>query len=257
MGRTLVNDFVQPLRSGRILVMDGAMGTELQRLHASPESIHSSYVTASADVLLTNTFQTHDPTRLHAEWRVAIRAAREAKPRFLVAGVGPVPNLTPSLASAILAECRDTDGVVLETWTSFVELEIFAKARPSDLPMLVSFTFLHDGLATFAGASPGECARVAEQHGAIAIGANCGKDIDMDDMRRIVERYRSTCALPIFVRPNAGTPRNGVYPRSPTTMAAQLPALLDAGVTMIGGCCGTTPEHIRAFREVVDRYAER
>jgi 5-methyltetrahydrofolate--homocysteine methyltransferase len=95
----------------------------------------------------------------------------------------------------------------------------------------------------------------------VAIGANCGKEIDMDDMVRIVERYRSACDLPIFVRPNAGTPkrtRSGWrYPRTPAAMAAGLPALLEAGVTMVGGCCGTTPEHIRAFRKVVDAWNQR
>jgi methionine synthase I (cobalamin-dependent) len=75
-----MNDFVRALRSGRILVMDGAMGTELQRLHASAEQVHASYVAASADVLLTNTFQTHDPHRLHADWRAAIRAAAILSP---------------------------------------------------------------------------------------------------------------------------------------------------------------------------------
>jgi 5-methyltetrahydrofolate--homocysteine methyltransferase len=212
-------------------------------------TIHASYVTSHADVLLTNTFMMGAD---HAAWQAAIACARKARPRFLLADVGPFEHVTSKIASAILDEAQSTDGVLLETWTSFADLEIFARARPGALPMLVSFTYLHDGLTTFAGATPEECARVAEQCGAVAVGANCGKEIDMADMLRIVEHYRSASTLPIFVRPNAGTPVNGRYPRTPAAMAAELPALLDAGLAMIGGCCGTTPEHIRAFREVVE-----
>jgi 5-methyltetrahydrofolate--homocysteine methyltransferase len=65
----------------------------------------------------------------------------------------------------------------------------------------------------------------------------------------------------LFARPNAGTPqlrgKRWIYPRTPDSMAAQLPELLEAGATMIGGCCGTTPEHIAAFRPVIDRWNGR
>ena len=77
----------------------------------------------------------------------------------------------------------------------------------------------------------------------------------MADMLAIARRYRAVCELPIFVRPNAGTPTwteaGWVYPRTPQAMAAGAPALVEAGIAMIGGCCGTTPQHIRAFREVL------
>ena len=80
----------------------------------------------------------------------------------------------------------------------------------------------------------------------------------MSDMLELVPRYRAVCDLPIFVRPNAGTPTQSdsgwTFPHSPAQMAKDLPALLAAGATMIGGCCGTTPAHIQAFREVVDAW---
>jgi 5-methyltetrahydrofolate--homocysteine methyltransferase len=80
----------------------------------------------------------------------------------------------------------------------------------------------------------------------------------MDEIINIVRRYRQETDLPLFARPNAGTPvRQGegfVYPQTPQTMAGRLWGLLQAGVCMVGGCCGTTPEHITAFRKVVDAW---
>jgi 5-methyltetrahydrofolate--homocysteine methyltransferase len=262
--------FLSALRSGKVLLMDGAMGTELERLGNRPPkpppraaaSVHSAYTASGADVILTNTFQAHH----HEHWQTAIESARRAKPkpRFILGAIGPIEKPTKASAAAIFAECQGLDGVLLETWTSLGALKIFAKARPRALPLLISFTFLHgpgDELLTFEGKPPEACGRAAKKCGAVALGANCGKEIDMGDMREIVARYRGVCELPIFVRPNAGTPkrtRSGwKYPRSPAGMAARLPALLEAGVAMVGGCCGTTPAHIRAFRGVVDAWNNR
>jgi 5-methyltetrahydrofolate--homocysteine methyltransferase len=92
----------------------------------------------------------------------------------------------------------------------------------------------------------------------VALGVNCGRDITIDDCAEIICRYRTVTDLPLFARPNAGTPTNvdgqWVYPHTPEQMAAELPKLLEAGVSMVGGCCGTTPAHIAAFRRVVDDW---
>ncbi|HYT91367.1 MAG TPA: homocysteine S-methyltransferase family protein, partial [Gemmataceae bacterium] len=84
---------------------------------------------------------------------------------------------------------------------------------------------------------------------------NCGREIGMEDYAEILQRYRAVTELPLLVRPNAGTPveRDGqmIYPRSPEEMAARLPLLLEAGALLVGGCCGTTPEHIAAFRWIL------
>ncbi len=73
----------------------------------------------------------------------------------------------------------------------------------------------------------------------------------MDDLLEVVLAYRRVTELPLFVRPNAGTPdAQGVYPHTPAEMATKLPTLLAAGVRMVGGCCGTTPAHIAAFHKV-------
>jgi 5-methyltetrahydrofolate--homocysteine methyltransferase len=279
-----MTDLVTHLRSGTVLVMDGAMGTELIRLlHTSSlecgvrynldqpqlvRSIHRSYLDAGADVLLTNTFQANPPalacrgleSKHHEIWQAATRLARVDHPRsrYVLADIGPIEDLTVDIAASVLAECVDVDGVLLETWSSLDELKRFVDRRnAASLPLLVSFTFHRaKDLVTIQGVPPEHCAREAVRYGAAAIGTNCGKEIGMEDMLEIVKRYRDACDLPIFVRPNAGSPskRGWRYTRTPASMASALGALLEEGIAMVGGCCGTTPEHIRAFREVVDEW---
>ena len=91
-----------------------------------------------------------------------------------------------------------------------------------------------------------------------ALGVNCGREIEMNEIVEIIRRYREVTKIPLFARPNAGTPeRTGSvwhYPRTPEAMASCLPELLEAGVSMVGGCCGTTPEHIAAFRQVIEDW---
>jgi 5-methyltetrahydrofolate--homocysteine methyltransferase len=282
-----MNNLVTALRSGRVLVMDGAMGTELMRLTQSStlgccevynllqedlvQSIHRAYLDTGAEVLLTNTFQANPVAlgrrdleeRRHDIWQAAIRLAHldHERSHCVLADIGPVENCTVAIAERMLSECVDVDGILLETWSSLDDLKHFVDRRNSaSLPLLVSFTFQRTkDLQTFTGITPERCASEARRYGAVAIGANCGKEIGMEDMLEIVKRYRDACDLPTFVRPNAGSPtKTGWrYPRTPETMAAALPALLEAGIAMIGGCCGTTPEHIRQFRWVVDEWNRR
>jgi 5-methyltetrahydrofolate--homocysteine methyltransferase len=277
-----MRDLITSLRSGKVLLMDGAMGTELRRLTNAPviecgeainrsnpaliRTIHRAYLDAGADVLLTNTFQANPDAlarrglgaHLHNIWNAAIGLAHldHPRPRLVLADVGPIEKLTPETTCAILAECIGVDGVLLETWSSLDALKRFVdRPLPAGLPLLVSFTFHRTSdLMTFTGARPEQCAQAAKQYGAAALGANCGKEIGMTDLLEVVQRYRTACELPIFVRPNAGSPdKTGWrYPRTPETMASALVPLLEAGISMVGGCCGTTPEHICAFRKVVD-----
>ncbi len=125
----------------------------------------------------------------------------------------------------------------------------------------MSLTFLRGAsgkLVTLSGHRPEWFARRAKQYGIAALGVNCGRDISMEDCAEILRRYRSATDLPLFARPNAGSPAQvdgrWVYPHTPEAMAAKLPLLLEAGAAMVGGCCGTTPEHIAAFRRVVEAW---
>jgi 5-methyltetrahydrofolate--homocysteine methyltransferase len=262
------------LHSGKVLLMDGAMGTELMRRGARPSheccelwnlthpdevrAVHRAYHDAGAEVLLTNTFQVNPRAlarhglqqRLAEIWSAAVRLARaECGPTTLVlADVGPVE--ASSDLQPVLDLCGDVDGILLETWSN---LDHLRTVRSAGIPLLVSFAYQRgaDGrLVTFCGESPEACARAAQDVGAYVVGANCGWEVDMRDFLSIVRAYRSAVDLPLLVRPNAGTPEEGRYPRLVDQLASQLPALLAAGVTMVGGCCGTTPAHIAAFQKV-------
>src|SRR5262249_41650204 len=96
--------------------------------------------------------------------------------------------------------------------------------------------------------------------GVDALGVNCGRDLAVGDAAEVVRRYRQETDLPLFARPNAGTPAfvdgKWVYSWTPALLARALPELLKAGVAMVGGCCGTTPEHIAALRPVVEAWNE-
>jgi methionine synthase I (cobalamin-dependent) len=288
------------LHSGRVLLMDGAMGTELQRAGipegecyehwnlTQPEkvrAIHQAYLDAGAEVLLTNTFQAN-PTalerhglleRLDAINRAGLDLARSAAgpDRFVLASIGPLSNLhartRPRSADwypRYLPPLLTADAVLLETFSGQEELDsarllVQLAPKPRDVPVFFSLAYLREGrrgLCTRDGLRPEEHAHWAAQHGAAALGVNCGRDIGMDDIIEIIQRYRRETDLPLFARPNAGTPvRAGdrwAYPHTPEQMA-RLPELLEAGVRMIGGCCGTTPEHIAAFRPVVAAWNAR
>jgi 5-methyltetrahydrofolate--homocysteine methyltransferase len=256
-------------------------------------AIHQAYVDAGAEVLLTNTFQVvrtslgrHDPTPwgpspydetrklIALQWSAYALCRSACGPeRFVLADIGSY------LAGSRAGEFSDlsmlrravawigrTDALLLETCsTPRVRLAVRAahKVYPG-LPVLLSLTYLRDRsgrVQTISGHSPEWFAERAEQWGVAALGVNCGRDIGMDDIIEIVRRYRAVTALPLFARPNAGTPKrkgkDWVYPHTPATMAKRLPELLEAGVCMVGGCCGTTPEHIAAFRPIIDRWNAR
>lgn len=292
-----MGDFLKALHSGRVLLMDGAMGTELIRAGVprdacleelnltQPEvvqSVHRAYVEAGADVLLTNTFQAnpvalanhnllHEMTRI---WETGLAHARSvaAECHFIVADIGPfgLQDLAyeERLAKAAMIGqlLRSAGAVLVETCSNkwdFVWFSTF-KVNTMDLPLanvLVSFSFEKgppNELRTHDRLIPEACARLARRYNAKALGVNCGRDIGRAEILEIVKRYRSVTDLPLFVRPNAGTPQHidgqWVYPETPESMAGWLPELFKAGVVMVGGCCGTTPAHIAAFRKVVDAW---
>ena len=287
--------FLDALPSGRVLLMDGAMGTELRKAGLQPgacgelwnlthpervRAIHQAYVDAGAEVLLTNTFQANSSAfarynltqdHLAATWFRATNHACSVRgpSRFVAAGgtvayvlgdVGPAVDPVSSEESADLTEVRQSwlDGVLLETFSGPRVRHAARRARCFG-PVCLSLTYRRQpgkGLVTNSGHKPEWFARRAVKWGAAALGVNCGRDVGMDEVIEIVRRYRQETDLPLFARPNAGTPtREGdgwVYPQTPERMAARLPELLEAGVSMVGGCCGTTPEHVAAFRSVLD-----
>ena len=115
------------------------------------------------------------------------------------------------------------------------------------------------GFFTVMGVSIEKAAAGLEAAGADVVGSNCGTGID--DMISIARAMARATRLPLIIQPNAGLPesRGGriVYNETPEFMAARVPELLDLGVAVVGGCCGTTPEHVRAIRGAVDAWRGR
>ncbi len=287
--------FREALRSGRVLLMDGAMGTELQRAGmrdgecyehwnlTHPErvrAIHRAYVNAGARCLLTNTFQAN-PIALEKHGlgqelerinEAAVEIARSVcgPDGYVLADIGPMKTLARNRLDPVFRSLGRADGYLLETWVASL-LHLFLDRRLSweswnsdDLPVLFSLTCAYDSqsgekLPVLARLEP--FARWAEKVGIAGLGVNCGQDMSLDDVVEMIRRYRQVTDLPLFARPNAGTPtRRGdrwVYPLTPDQMAGRLPELLEAGITLFGGCCGTTPEHVAACRPVIDAWNAR
>ncbi|HEV3257534.1 MAG TPA: homocysteine S-methyltransferase family protein [Gemmataceae bacterium] len=278
--------------------MDGAMGTELLRAGAGEagshdlcnlthpkrvRAVHQEYVDAGATVLLTNTFQAnpaalarHDAEdQLEAVCRAGVEIARAvAGPdRYAVADIGPlfdprergwtIGDLTA--VEQICSSMEGADAVLLETFSdpwAFVAAEFCGAAlQHRQVPLLLSVTYrlTRSGkVRTAGGHRPEMFARQAGRRGIAALGVNCGRDVGMNEVIEVVRRYRQVTDLPLFARPNAGSPARvdgrWVYPHTSDRMAERLPELLEIGVAMVGGCCGTTPAHIAAFRPVIDRW---
>jgi 5-methyltetrahydrofolate--homocysteine methyltransferase len=297
--------FLKALYSERVLLMDGAMGTQLQRAGLRPgepgaqwnlthpekvRAIHEAYLAAGADCLLTNTFQSNpaalarhgldDQVEAINQAAIALaRSARGGRP-FVLADVGPMHDEgegasdglgDPDILRRTVRTLLDTDALLFETWSDPVALlKLSSIIGPvldlAGLPTLLSLTYsrrdgAQRGLWSHSGHPPEWFAMQARHSGIAALGVNCGRDVGMDEIIDIVRRYRQVTDLPLFARPNAGTPSERgdewLYPRTPAEMAERAEELLEAGATMIGGCCGTTPEHIAAFRTVIDNWNAR
>jgi 5-methyltetrahydrofolate--homocysteine methyltransferase len=280
------------LDSTKVILMDGAIGTELQRAELGegecgelwnrthPErvrAIHQRYLEAGARTLLTNTFQAHPQAlarfgledRASDLIRAGIDLARSvASPETFVLGdLGPIPRTTrPDAVEQMIQGFRGADALLLETFSEPDDIAWILRAAQSvdpagSLPVLISLTFLKTAsgrLQTATGLSPEEALARIPSDQVAALGVNCGREIGMEEITAIVHRFHGVSDRPLFARPNAGTPVRSVsgwlYPHSPKAMAERLPELLQAGVRMVGGCCGTTPEHIRAFRPVVEAW---
>ncbi|HTX74420.1 MAG TPA: homocysteine S-methyltransferase family protein [Rectinemataceae bacterium] len=246
--------------------------------------IASDYRSAGADMVETNSFggssirlQGHGLAARAAELNeAAARLSREAvgDSAWVIASMGPTGKmlLTGDVseaelfdAFAVQAESLErggADALCIETMSDMQEAEIAIRAakEASRLEILATFTFektVHGYYRSMMGLSPEDAAAGALAAGADVIGTNCGNGFA--GMIDIVTVMRAAApGVPILVQANAGLPlaRDGVivYPETPEYMASLVPALLDAGANVVGGCCGTTPAHIAAIRRAVDSY---
>jgi 5-methyltetrahydrofolate--homocysteine methyltransferase len=158
------------------------------------------------------------------------------------------------------------DAIIIETQTSLEELGVAIKAaREADAPCIIAslaYDLSQDGtfFKTMMGVSPEEAAEFVTSNGAHIVALNCGTGMDMVAAARVARLYRAHSQLPIMVQPNAGLPvlenLKAVYKQLPGDMAAAVPEALEAGVAIVGSCCGSTPEHTRAIRQKVDAFVE-
>jgi 5-methyltetrahydrofolate--homocysteine methyltransferase len=288
--------------ASRVLLGDGAMGTQLQQAGLEPGhcgeawnldhpdrvlAIQRAYVAAGSDCLLTNTFGAsrimlarHGEADRTADINAAaVGIARDAlgsRPGFVIGDIGPFGGLMEPYGEIAPAEVErafreqaralvaaGADAIIIETQTALEELEIgLAAAREAGAPVVIgsiAFDRTTDGqdAKTMMGVGPEQAAEFLAAHGADLAALNCGTGVDMAMAAAVVRRYRATCGLPTMAQPNAGQPVledfKVVYRETPDEMAAGLPELLRAGARIVGGCCGSTPDHIRCFRTILDR----
>jgi 5-methyltetrahydrofolate--homocysteine methyltransferase len=247
--------------------------------------VQRRYVEAGSDVLLSHTFgacrimlnRYGEGERTSEINRAAVGIARQALGArgYVLGDIGPFGGLMEPYGEIAPAEVErafreqagalveaGADGVIIETQTALEELAIaIAAAREAGAAVVIgSIAFdrmvEEDDVRTMMGISPEQAAEFMVAHGCDVAALNCGTGIDMAMAARVVARYRSACGLPVMVQPNAGQPvledMKVVYKETPDEMAAGLPGLLAAGPRIVGGCCGSTPAHIRRFRQVLD-----
>jgi 5-methyltetrahydrofolate--homocysteine methyltransferase len=269
---------------GGLLITDGAWGTQLQALGLAPgaapdtwnlahpervEAVARAYVEAGSQVILTNTFRANAVAMegdLEAINRAGVAISkRAAGARALVfASIGPTGKMlmtgeiAPAQASAAFAAQAaalseaGADALLLETMSDVEEARLaVAAAKTTGLPVVVSFAF-DSGKnkdRTMMGATPEAVAAAMLEAGADAVGANCG--VGVEYAAPICRRLRTACGLPIWIKPNAGLPKmDGAaisYGTSAEFFASHYHALREAGASFLGGCCGSTPDFIRAL----------
>jgi 5-methyltetrahydrofolate--homocysteine methyltransferase len=267
----------------------GACGEAWNQTH--PErvlAIQRRYAEAGSDCILTNTF---GGSRImlnrhgHAEDvagvnKAAVAIAREAfdgRPGYVIGDIGPFGGLMEPYGDFTAAQVREAfneqaralveagaDAIIIETQTSLEELAIgIEAAREAGAPCIIgslAYDVTLDGstFRTMMGIDPERAAEFMEEKGAHVIALNCGTRMDMVRAREAVLRYRAVSGLPIMAQPNAGQPQlvdmKVVYDETPEQMVVAVVPLIQAGANIIGACCGSTPDHIRAFRAAIDDY---
>jgi 5-methyltetrahydrofolate--homocysteine methyltransferase len=248
--------------------------------------IQRAYAEAGADCILTNTFgASRIMLNRHGEAdrtsdinRAAVSIARQALNGrgFVFGDIGPFGGLMEPYGDiartdvefAFREQARalvdgGVDAIIIETQTALEELEIaIAAAREAGAPVVigsVAFDKMLDfeDVRTMMGVSPEQAAEFMVGKGCDILALNCGTGIDMRRASEIIRRYRAISGLPTMAQPNAGQPvlenMQVLYKETPEQMAEGFPALLDAGARIIGGCCGSTPDHIRRFRQLLDQ----
>lgn len=268
-----------------LLILDGAMGTVLQQRGLPPggvpellnltdpellQGVYRSYVESGSQVVYANTFGAnglklsrtgHSPKEIITAAISVAKQAVSGTGTKVALDIGPLGELLEPLGTltfeqayelfremAVAGQQAGADLVVIETMTDLYEAKaaLLAVKENTTLPVFVTMSFEPSG-RTFTGCTIPSMARTLEGLGADAIGLNCsvGPDLLLPLLKELCEHTR----LPVIAKPNAGLPDplDGHYDMSPEAFAAAVLPCLEAGVTIFGGCCGTSPDYIKAL----------
>ena len=251
-------------------------------------AIQKRYADAGSDCILTNTFggsrimlnrhgHASDVVGVN---RAAVEISRVAfggRPGYVIGDIGPFGGLMQPHGDFTEAEVRaafeeqakalveaGADAIIIETQTSLEELGIGIQAALQAGAACVIGSMAYDvtldgsTFRTMMGIDPERAAAFMEEQGAHIVALNCGTRMDMVRARDAVQRYRRVSELPVMAQPNAGQPKlvemKVVYDETPEQMVEGLVPLVEAGTNILGACCGSTPDHIRAFRQALDAH---
>ena len=278
---------IKKLTDKGILLFDGAMGTMLQKrglpTGGLPElynlshpqvvtEIHREYVRAGARVVTTNTFQAN-PLKIPEESGVeavidaGVRLAAASGAPFVALDVGPLGQLMAPMGTvsfeqayeifrrqAVQGEKSGADCIIMETFSDLLEIKtaVLAAKENTGLPVLCTMTYQGD-LRTFLGTDPVTATLTLQSLGVDAVGVNCS--LGPDELMPVVERILAYAKIPVIVQPNAGLPQlvdgETVYAVTPEHFCGSVEKMVEKGVRIVGGCCGTTPEFTRLLGEMI------
>ena len=246
--------------------------------------IHSRYLKAGANFITTNTFgcnplKMKDSGYCYCDMiKAAVANAKKArelvnKEAYIVLDIGPIGQLLEPLgtltfdeayeiiASQVLLVKDEVDAVLLETMTDLYEVKagILAVKENSDLPLFVTMTF-EENKRTLTGTDPLTFVNVVEGLGVDVLGVNCS--LGPTELKPIIDEILAVSSTPILIQPNAGLPclheGHTCYEVTSEEYALSMIEYMQRGVSIVGGCCGTTPEFIEALKKVaIDQVVER
>lgn len=272
------------------LLMDGGMGTLIQsrglhEIHGIPdllnithpsdiEEIQRAYVEAGADCITTNTFSSNrlklegTGVSVAAVYEAAANIARNSGAKLVAGDIGPTGALLEPLGTcsfedayevfseqAKAAEGAGCDLILIETMTDLLEAKaaVLAAVENTSIPVFATMSFGEDD-RTVLGTTPEIAATTLSSIGACAVGSNCS--LGPSELAGAIGKMAPYSRGAVIAQPNAGLPRlvdgKTVFEVEAEEFATSMSAILDAGATVIGGCCGTTPDHIRGLRRLID-----
>ena len=286
------DEYLERVLAGReTLLFDGAMGTMLQRAGLAagdlpemiclenPEditAIHRAYVQAGSQVVTTNTFGANarklaGSATVAEVFDAAVTCARQSGARYVAADVGPtgallfpMGELSFSEAYELFAEQAraieqtDADLVIIETMADVLEMvaAVLAVMDNCTLPVFATMTFTAGG-RTFLGTAPADAALVLAALGVDALGVNCSAG--PADLQPVVKDMIEAAPCPVIVQANAGLPEvvdgETRYTLSPKDYVRDVAPMVEAGASIVGGCCGTDPSFIGEVAALLDGRA--